>query len=192
MTSCDPPQTYILFFLPMTLTFYTLIKIWMFLFQRSTQNYLKYKHGLICNKLSLNISKTNSMYFRNTNTPSVDCNIQINGVPLTEKLSTTFLGVTIDANLTWHEHVHRITNSISRNIVIIYKLKDLIYTKSLFLLYNAFILPFLNYCNIVWGNCNKTKINTLLLLQKRALRICSHSNYLAHTTPIFQTAENSE
>ena len=62
----------------------------------------------------------------------------------------------------------------------------MISTKSLFLLYNALIVPFLNYCNIVWGNCNKTKINTLLLLQKRAIRICSHTNYLAHTTPIFK------
>ena len=54
------------------------------------------------------------------------------------------------------------------------------YINSLFLLYNALILPFLNYCNIVWGNCNKTKINTLVLLQKRAIRICSHTNDLAH------------
>ena len=50
----------------------------------------------------------------------------------------------------------------------------------------ALILPFLNYCNIVWGNCSKTEIQTLALLQKKAIRICSHSNYLAHTTPIFK------
>ena len=59
-------------------------------------------------------------------------------------------------------------------------------TKSFFLLYNALILPFLNYCNIVWGNCSQTEINSLFLLQKKAMRICSQSNYLDHTNPIFQ------
>ena len=54
------------------------------------------------------------------------------------------------------------------------------------MLYNAFILSYINYCNIVWGNCNKSKINLILLLQKRAIRICTQSAYLAHTTPIFK------
>ena len=126
------------------------------------------------------------MYFRNAHTLPVNCNIQINGVPLTEKLSTKFLGVTIDANLNWYEHVLTIAKSISKNIGILYKLKKLLSTKSLFLLYYALILPYLNYCNIVWGNCSKTKINLLFLLQKKAIRICSQSNYLDHTNPIFK------
>ena len=41
------------------------------------------------------------------------------------------------------------------------------------------------YCNIVWGNCSITRINSLFLLQKRALRIVTNSNYLSHTEPIF-------
>ena len=49
------------------------------------------------------------------------------------------------------------------------------------MLYNALILPYKNYCNI-WGNCSKTKINLLLLLQKKAIRICTQSSYLAHAT----------
>ena len=139
-----------------------------------------------CNKLSLNIDKTNFMYFKNIHSPPINCNIKINNKPLTEKFSTKFLGVTIDANLTWHEHVNNITKSISKNIGILYKLRNLISSTSLYLLYNALILPFLNYCNISWGNCSKTEIQTLFLLQKKAIRICSHSHYLAHTTPIFK------
>ena len=41
------------------------------------------------------------------------------------------------------------------------------------------------YCNVVWGNCSLNKINSLLLLQKRALRIISNSNYLANSEPLF-------
>ena len=53
------------------------------------------------------------------------------------------------------------------------------------MLYNSLILPHINYCNIVWGNCNKSKLNSILLLQKKAIRMCTHSDYLAHTDPIF-------
>ena len=66
------------------------------------------------------------------------------------------------------------------------KLKYFISEKSLLTLYNALVLSYLNYCNIVWGSCSQTKINSLLLLQKKAVRICNHSSYLAHTTPIFK------
>ena len=41
------------------------------------------------------------------------------------------------------------------------------------------------YCNIVWGNCASTKIDSLLLLQKRALRIVTNSSYLHHSNPLF-------
>ena len=139
-----------------------------------------------CNKLSLNIGKTNYMYFKSSNAPSVNLNIEINGISLARKYSTKFLGVTINTNMTWQEHLINISNSISKNIGILYKLKDLVTAKSLVTLYNALILPHLNYCNIVWGNCSKTKIESLFLLQKKAIRICTQSNFLDHTTPLFK------
>ena len=52
------------------------------------------------------------------------------------------------------------------------------------MLYNAFVLPHITYCNIVGGNSNKYNLDTILL-QKKALKVCTHSNFLAHTDPIF-------
>ena len=39
-------------------------------------------------------------------------------------------------------------------------------------LYNTFVLPHLNYCNLVWGGAYKTSLNSLYITQKRALKIC--------------------
>ena len=50
---------------------------------------------------------------------------------------------------------------------------------------NALILPYITYCNIVWGNCSSTKINSILLLQKRALRVVTNSHYLSNSEPLF-------
>ena len=53
------------------------------------------------------------------------------------------------------------------------------------ILYNSLILSHIMYCNIIWGNCSITKINSLLRLQKRAIRIITNSAYLSHTESLF-------
>lgn len=138
------------------------------------------------NKLSLNINKTNFMYFKHINSKYVfRDNIYINDMPIDEKQETKFLGVLIDSNVTWSSHIRNINMIVARGTGILYKLKYYISQRSLLMLYNSFILSHISYCNIVWGNSNKIKIDSLLRLQKKALRICSHSHYLAHTDPLF-------
>ncbi len=38
---------------------------------------------------------------------------------------------------------------------------------------------------MVWGNTNAFKLNSIITLQKRAVRILSNADYLAHTSEIF-------
>ena len=140
-----------------------------------------------CNKLSLNIDKTNFMYFKHTHSQinEFPYNINIDNIPLKRKKETKFLGVTIDEHLNWNEHIRCITTSISRNVGVLYKMKNIIPHTTLVMLYNSLILPYISYCNIVWATCAKTKINTIYLLQKKAIRICTNSQYLSHTSPLF-------
>ena len=60
-------------------------------------------------------------------------------------------------------------------------------TSILMLLYNSFILPDLNYCMIVWGNTYNCNSERILKLQKKAIRIISHSQYLSHTNELFHS-----
>ena len=48
------------------------------------------------------------------------------------------------------------------------------------------ILPKLMYCNIIWGNCSKSLLNRIHILQKRAIRIITHSQPQTHTGPLFK------
>ena len=41
------------------------------------------------------------------------------------------------------------------------------------------------YCNVIWRDAAQIHINKILLLQKRAVRILSGAEYLAHTDPLF-------
>ena len=78
-----------------------------------------------------------------------------------------------------------ILNKISKNIGIICKLRPILPEKHLFMLYNSLVLPFINYCNTTWASIGKTRLEPFHKLQKKALRICTHSSYLAPSRPLF-------
>ena len=53
-------------------------------------------------------------------------------------------------------------------------------------IYATLISPYLNYGILAWGNASKFLLDTLFLLQKRAIRIINHSSYLSHTNDLFK------
>ena len=57
--------------------------------------------------------------------------------------------------------------------------------KVLLMLYNTLIYPYLVYCNIAWGNASCSLLNSLFVLQKRAVRICSGSSYRSSSSPLY-------
>ena len=136
------------------------------------------------NKLSLNSKKTNYMIFSNT-ISNLPIQITFDGTPITKVTSTKFLGVTIDSKLSWNVHIDNISKTISRNIGIITKLKYVLPSESLFMLYSTLISPYLNYGILAWGNACSTLLNRLLLLQKKVLRIICNTSAHAHTNNLF-------
>ena len=137
------------------------------------------------NKLSLNIQKTNYMIFSNSIAHLPDQVIFDNAV-IKEVQTTKFLGITIDNKLTWNYHIDNICKTISRNIGIINQVKRFLPKSVLLMLYSSLILPYLNYGVLAWGNAVQTRIDKLLLLQKRALRLICNASYRSHTDAMFR------
>ena len=54
------------------------------------------------------------------------------------------------------------------------------------MLYNSLIYPYLFYGNIVWANNYSTRLDKLLKLQKKALRVITFSSYKAPSRPLFK------
>ena len=52
-------------------------------------------------------------------------------------------------------------------------------------LYNSLFLPYINYCNIVWGSTYDSYLQPIFLLQKKAIRIITFSPPQTHTKPLF-------
>ena len=70
------------------------------------------------------------------------CNL---GVSLNRVSSTKSLGVIIDENLTWKNHIDAISKTISRNTGMLTKLKHFVPENILYSLYCTLILPYINY-----------------------------------------------
>lgn len=139
------------------------------------------------NKLSINVSKTHYIHFTlNRNTRNTPLNINIDNQPITNCSHTKFLGVVIDNQLSWSQHIQHISNKISKNIGALKKVYHLLNRKTLIQLYNTLILPYLSYCQLIWASSPRIHFNRLVILQKKAIRIICHSPRLAHTQNLFQ------
>ena len=54
------------------------------------------------------------------------------------------------------------------------------------MLYCTIILPYLNYGILAWGNATQTRLNKVLLLQKKVMRMICNAPYRAHTDEFFR------
>ena len=107
-----------------------------------------------------------------------------NSAPLDRVFTTKFLGIQIDENITWRDHIDSVIKTCSRNTGIINKLTYFLPSDALYTLYCSLILPYINYGILAWGSACTTFINQLFKIQKRALRIISNSNYRCSTYPL--------
>ena len=140
-----------------------------------------------CNKLLLNTSKSQYVVFRlrgkriqNDIVPLV-----IGGNQIDRSQNVRFLGVIVDEYLSWKDHVSYVCTKVSRSVGIISKLRLYLPKETLITLYNAIVMPHLMYCNVAWGNTYKTHIDKLIVLQKKAVRYITNSNYRSPSLPLF-------
>ena len=141
---------------------------------------------LAANKLIINLTKTYSMLFTNKH-GNLKLPLQIQNINIEEKSEFSFLGVIIDNKLTWKHHIQHITNKVSKSIAILRLLRHKFPKHILKTIYMSLIFSYINYCNLIWGSACKTILDTLYILQKKAIRIVNNSEYLAHTDPIFKS-----
>ena len=81
------------------------------------------------------------MLFNFPKTCASEVKIYMNGNLIEHTSSTKFLGINIDKDLKWKTHVYEVLRKVSRTIGIMSKLKDILPTKILIMLYNSLILP---------------------------------------------------
>lgn len=146
----------------------------------------KITHWLKVNKVTLNLKKTNYMIFKSVRKKmNLTEEFKIEGETISKVEVIKFLGVYLDSNLTWKQHVKYIKGKVARGVGIITKAQYYLPNDILRTLYFSFVYPYLDYANEVWGCTFKSYLTPLLLLQKRVVRIISGVPNLTHTKALF-------
>jgi hypothetical protein len=141
---------------------------------------------LKANKLSLNISKTKYMLFSNKRLTGLNnLEVMINNTLLVREQCLKFLGIYIDENLTWNQHIQIIKSKLASTIYAMNRLKHFIPCKYKLTLYFSLIYPYLVYGIPVWGSAYDKHINKLIIMQKKVIRIICGTKYNEHTNPLF-------
>jgi exonuclease III len=145
---------------------------------------------LLRNRLSLNVEKTFSVLFTNKRCDlNLGINVVMDGSNIQPHVAGRFLGVEIDDGLSFGNHIHNIAKKVAKNVGIIFKLQQFVPQNVLLNLYYSLVYPYLIYCNIIWGDTSETYVKELRLLQKKLVRIITHSEFIAHTTPLFYSTK---
>ena len=140
------------------------------------------QNWLLANQLSLNVLKTEYMYFAsdynlsNLGIFAIDP-LKIGDQPITRVQSTKSLGVVFDQRLVWEEHADSLCKRVSSGLAALKQARQYVPQDTLLTIYNAVIKPLFDYCDVVWGNLNKNLTARLQKLQNRAARIITRKGY---------------
>jgi len=81
-------------------------------------------------------------------TGGLDRVITLDGIVLRQVCSTKYLGVYLDQHLTWQAHVDYVLSRVRQKLFAINRVKPAS-SQVLQLLYQAYILPIIDYCDTV-------------------------------------------
>ena len=162
--------------------------------------FFKIKRWLDSSFLSLNIDKTKFVTFALTkkglpdiqylmlhdsdcpmNKESCKCNNLIE-----RKNNWKYLGIFIDENLSWKDHVNYVTTKVRKLIFKFYELRNVLNIKVLKMIYYSLVESIINYGLVVWGYARKTAMSALEVAQKYVIKIMYFKNKRYPTGLLFQ------
>jgi hypothetical protein len=133
---------------------------------------LKFDIANVLEWFSLNLLKPNPSKFQmlvigEKNLPIC---IRVGDLVLNAKNSVELLGITIDCNLTFFEHIKSLCVKARYKVWSLNRIRRFLDNRQLILLFNAYIVSTFSYAPVVWMFCSKTLSKEITRVHKRALR----------------------
>ena len=114
--------------------------------------------------LRLNSNKTKALLIsRKRKPPALE--ICLNDCPIEQVDSYKYLGVLISSDLSWSLHINWVCSRAKQLIGFLYRHLRLVDSKCVSRVYQAIVLPILNYCSAIWDPYHQTYINKLERVQ---------------------------
>ena len=139
------------------------------------------------NKVTINLKKTSYMIIKSKRRHvTLKGTMKLSGNEISKVDEASFVGICIDSNLTWKNHIQGVNKCVRRKVGILFKLRHFVPQHILILLYKSFIQSHIMYGIEVWGSSCKTYLNCILLSQKMAMRAITFSPIRTSSKPLFK------
>ena len=116
--------------------------------------------------------------------------IGINGTMLEWVDTFKYLGITINQKMTWNDHIESLVSKANQRIGLLRRVKHLLPRHVRVTLYNALILPILDYADIVWGDKDNIMLmNMLQIVQNKAAKTILDLPMYSSSTEALSTLE---
>ena len=129
---------------------------------------------MTANKLTVNSAKTKYLLFTprksNYSVSNTSFEIHFRNNTIEKVSSIRFLGVIINENLSWKEHMNMVKRKIRSSLGSIMRIKPCLTTKAMLILYNSLLLSHLRYCITSWCYGNRTTTNQLQRICNKFIR----------------------
>ena len=130
-------------------------------------------------KLSIYYNKTAYIMITNKRRRMV-FNLKIVNNIINQNTCVKYLGIMIDDSLKWESLIHKMCSTLASGCWALYHLQKTVDCNTLMMVYYSMIHSHLNYCISSWESASKITLKPLDILQKRAVRIITHSDSRAH------------
>ncbi|KAK2558582.1 hypothetical protein P5673_018759 [Acropora cervicornis] len=105
---------------------------------------------------------------------STSFSVAIDGKALNRVSEYKYLGIVLDASLTWNAHVDYLIGKVRKRLAMLGRIRKNINMYTAGTVYTSFVLPILDRCDTVWSCCGSVNTDKLEKLQRRAARIIMH------------------
>ena len=142
---------------------------------------------LNANKMSLNVDKTELVIFKYQKRKlDTEIKIKLNRKQLYLSQSLRYLGIKIDQNLNWKDHINDIAVKSNRANALLFKIRNFVNITILKTIYFAIFDSHINYANLVWAQTSNA-MSRILTLQKKTMRIITFQSRNCHSILYFLT-----
>ena len=146
---------------------------------------------LKANYLSINEKKCEFIIVRpNTKKPLRKESLVLNNIEIEETDKMTFLGTIFDNKNNYKPQIQKVISKMNTVVHSLIRAKYTLPYKSKLLIFNGLFKPITDYSCLVWlDKANKSERDTLIKLQKKAIRLVFQSRFNTHTNQLFQISK---
>ena len=155
---------------------------------KMNKDLLKIRNWCFDNQLLLNPDKTKLIIFgsRQMATKVEDFRLSLLGKELVPVKVVKDLGIILDSNLTYNEHIITTVSACMKRLGQINRVKHAFDQRTLTIIINSLVFSKLFYCSNVWSNTTERNLDKLQAVQNFACRIISGARKFDHITPILK------